>query len=71
MEGPEETQGIENRHHGSEVSRVEEALNNQILALLLDPSPQGFFGPKRLRPSIASMTKAPRRMNMERMSSIA
>jgi hypothetical protein len=44
MEGPEETQDIENRHHGSEASRVEEALNNQILALLQDPFPQGFFG---------------------------
>jgi hypothetical protein len=71
MEGPEETQGIENRHHGSEASRVGEALNNQILALLPDPSPRGFFGPKRLRPSTASVRKAPQRMNTERTSGIA
>jgi hypothetical protein len=71
MEGPEETQGTENRHHGSEASRVEEALNNQILALLPDPSPRGFFGPKKLRPSTTSVTKAPRRMNTERTSGIA
>jgi hypothetical protein len=71
MEGPEETQGTENRHHGSEASRIEEALNYQILALLPDPSPRGFFGLKRLRPSTTSVTKAPQRMNTERTSSIA
>jgi hypothetical protein len=71
MEAPEETQDTENRHHGSEALRVEEALNNQILALLPDPSPQGFFRPRMLKPSTTLVTKAPRRMNTERTSSIA
>jgi hypothetical protein len=71
MEGPKEAQGTENQHHGSEASRVEEVLNNQILALLPDPSQRGFFGLKRLRPSTASVMKAPRRMNTERTSGIA
>jgi hypothetical protein len=71
MEDLEETQDTENRQHRSEASRPEEALNNQILALLPDPTPRGFFGPKKLRPSIAAVTKAPRRMNTERTFSIA
>jgi hypothetical protein len=67
----EETQDPEHRQHESDTSRTEEAVNNQILALLPDPAPRGFFGPKRLRPSTAAMTKAPRRMNTKRPSSIA
>jgi hypothetical protein len=55
----EETQDPENRQHKSDASRKEEAVNNQILALLPDPTPRGFFGPKRLRPSIVAVTKAP------------
>jgi hypothetical protein len=52
-------------------SRTDEAVNNQILALLLYPVPQGYFGPKKLRPSTASVTKAPRKMNTKRTSGIA
>jgi hypothetical protein len=35
------------------------------LALLSDLAPRGFFGPKKLRPSTAAVTKALPRMNME------
>jgi hypothetical protein len=52
MEDPKEIQDTENVQHGSEASRAKEVVNNHILALLLDPTPQGFFGPKRLKPSM-------------------
>jgi hypothetical protein len=58
IEDPEETQDIENWQHKSEASRIEATMNNQILALLPDPAPRGFFGLKRLRPSTATVTKA-------------
>jgi hypothetical protein len=67
---PEETQDPKNRQHESDASRIEEAVNNQIFALLPDPAPQGFFVPKRLRPSTVALTKAPRRMNTKRVSGI-
>jgi hypothetical protein len=67
----EETQDPENRQHESDASRIEEVVNNQILALLPDPAPRGFFGPKKLRPSTVVVTKAPRRMNTKRASGIA
>ena len=51
-------------------SSTEEAVNNKILALLLYPTPQGYFGPKKLRPSTALVTKAPRKKNTERTSGI-
>jgi hypothetical protein len=65
------TQDPENRQYKSEPSRAEEAMNNRILALLPYPAPRGFFGTKRLRPSIATVTKAPRKMNTDRTSGIA
>jgi hypothetical protein len=46
-------------------------VNNQILALLLDPAPRGFFEPKRFRPSTVAVTKVPRRMNTKRAFGIA
>jgi hypothetical protein len=59
IEDLEETQDPENRQHESDAPRIEEVVNNQIMVLLPNPAPRGFFGPKRLRPLTAAVTKAP------------
>jgi hypothetical protein len=43
MEDLEEIQDPKNWQYKSEASRTEEAVNNQILALLSNPAPQGFL----------------------------
>ena len=59
----EEIQDPKNRQHKSDALRTEEVVNNQMLALLLDPTARGFFEPKRFRPSTVVVTKVPRWIN--------
>jgi hypothetical protein len=71
MEDLEGTQDTRNWQHVNEASRAEEVVNNQILTLIPDLALRGFFGPKRLRPSIVAVTKAPQRRSTKTTSIIA